>query len=205
MVRAHSLISLSLFWFLVQFLSCWALFVSSLSFNSNYSLLLFVFFNKYLYNGTSGRSSLSSSPGSFSGASFSAAFFDHFPFLFFDFLDGGWTSFSDLSFSYDLSLSFLWDFLCGLLANLSFWCPPCLCSLIPDKALCTTLKDSAHLSATACIPPTLLITLSPNSNNYHHVVVINVLNSFINLLFRSFSAACEFVFVVLLSLFQLCS
>ena len=70
MVRAHSLVSLSLLQFLVQFPSCWAMFISSFSsITCNYPLLvmLFVclFFKKFSYNGTSGKSSSSSSSGFF--------------------------------------------------------------------------------------------------------------------------------------------
>ena len=117
------------------------------------------------YKGISGRllSSSSLSSGSFSCISFSATFFDHFSFPVCYFLDGGGVSLSDSSISCDSSLSFLLNLLCGLPASLSYWHPSCPCSLMPEKALCTTLKDSPYFSATAHISPKLLMTLSPTA------------------------------------------
>ena len=99
-------------------------------------LLLFFF-----YKGTSGRfsSSLSLPLGSFSCTSFSEILFDHFPHPVLDFLAG------------------------SLPASLSYCRPPCQCSLMLDKALCATLKDSPNFSATTHIPPMFLMILSPTA------------------------------------------
>ena len=56
-----------------------------------------------------------------------------FLFLFFNFLGGG-ISLSNSSLIFDSSSSLFLDLHCGLLASLLYCCPPCLCSLILDKA-----------------------------------------------------------------------
>ena len=105
---------------------------------SIHSLSLFPpphFFNFYFYRGMlDSLSSLSFSSSGFSSwTSFSAGFFDHFPFPVFNFLGAG-ISLSDLSLIFYLSSTLFVDLLCSLPASLSYCRPPCLCSLIPDKA-----------------------------------------------------------------------
>ena len=115
-----NLVSFSLFQFLVQFSSCWAMFISSFSFPLVFTHCLLV---SFFYKGTSGRFSLSSSLplGSFSCTSFSATLFDHLPLPVLDFLVSG-ASLSNSSFS---CVSFFLDLLCSLPASLSYCHPPC--------------------------------------------------------------------------------
>ena len=115
------------------------------------------------YISTSDNLLSSSSPsfGFLLWVSFSVTFLECLSLPVLDFLGGG-ASWSDLSPTFDSS-SFHLDLLCGLPANLSYCWPPCISSLIPDRACWTTLNDKPHFSATAQMLPMLLIILSPTA------------------------------------------
>ena len=116
-----NLVSSSLFRFLVQFSSRWAMFISSSSsIIDSHSLLVIIYFFFFVLQGYIRQVIII--------VIITLRFFFLnlvfctlsccFPFLVFDFLECGGASLSDLSLSCDLFLSFFLDLLCGLPANL---------------------------------------------------------------------------------------